>query len=470
MKNSENNNLATQVFSIWSDKVEKRLDPRFYLPYFTEFEQKISNRKDVKTLGEIANYIGSGATPLAGGDAYISKEEGGIPFIRVTNLEDGHIDLSDVLYIKPEIHSGILKRTQLKEGDLLLSMAGTIGLVAIVQDGIGEANINQALARIVLKDGYDNNYIATVLNSKIGKIQTNRLSRPSVQANINLDEIRSVKLPIPSIKIQKEVVETIRVAYAEKRKKETEIQKIIASIDGFVLGELGIEIPEGGVRRVFEVWSDEVTNRLDPIYLRDYSIYSHLESKYSLSTLEEVLSEPPQYGANERAVDGNPLRDMRYIRITDIEDDGELRADSWKTAEKIEDRYILQQDDLLFARSGATAGKTYIYKDEVGKAIFAGYMIRFKINSQKAIPDYVFCLTQTRYYELWKNLIQRPAGQPNINSEEFKSFKFPLPPMPVQEKIVDGVRSSYSKMRTLRIQATEVLANAQKRVERMILA
>ena len=247
MKNLESKNLE-QIFSVWSDEVEKRLDPRFYLPYFTEFEKKISDRKDVKTLGEVADYIGSGATPLAGGDAYISKEEGGIPFVRVTNLKDGHIDLSDVLYIKPEIHNGMLKRTQLKAGDLLLSMAGTIGLVAIVQDDIGEANINQALARIVLKDDYDRNYITAVLSSKIGEIQTDRLSRPSVQANINLDEIRSIKLPIPAIKIQKEVVEKIQAAYEQKRRKEEEIKKILASIDDFVLGELGIEIPEGGGR------------------------------------------------------------------------------------------------------------------------------------------------------------------------------------------------------------------------------
>ena len=468
MKKLESKNLE-QIFSVWSDEVEKRLDPRFYLPYFTEFEKKISDRKDVKTLGEVADYIGSGATPLAGGDAYISKEEGGIPFVRVTNLKDGHIDLSDVLYIKPEIHNGMLKRTQLKAGDLLLSMAGTIGLVAIVQDDIGEANINQALARIVLKDDYDRNYITAVLSSKIGEIQTDRLSRPSVQANINLDEIRSIKLPIPAIKIQKEVVEKIQAAYEQKRRKEEEIKKILASIDDFVLGELGIEIPEGGAEQVFQIWSDEITTRLDPVYLRDYFIYSNLKSKYSLTTLEEVLSEPPQYGANESAIDGDPLRDTRYIRITDIGDNGELRTDSWKTAENIEDKYILNQDDLLFARSGATAGKAYIYKSEAGKAIFAGYMIRFKINSQKAIPEYVFSLTQTRYYELWKNLIQRPAGQPNINSEEFKSFKFPLPPISVQEKITSGMQSSYSKMRTLRAQAVEVLESTQKQVEQMIL-
>jgi len=61
------------------------------------------------------------------------------------------------------------------------------------------------------------------------------------------------------------------------------------------------------------------------------------------------------------------------------------------------------------------AMETAVWNDkEPEKAIFAGYMIRFKINPQKAIPKYIFCLTQTRYYELWKNLIQRPSGRPTL--------------------------------------------------------
>jgi len=183
-----------EIFTTWSDAIKNRLDPRFYLPHFTEFEKLLADRKDAKTLGEIAEYVGSGATPLSGGEAYTTKEDGGIPFVRVTDLKDGRIDLTDVLFIKPKIHNGMLKRTQLKAGDILLSMAGTIGLVAIVQEGIGEANINQALARIVLKEEYNNEYVAAVLASKIGEKQTDRLARPSVQANINLDEIRSIKI------------------------------------------------------------------------------------------------------------------------------------------------------------------------------------------------------------------------------------------------------------------------------------
>ena len=63
--------------------------------------------------------------------------------------------------------------------------------------------------------------------------------------------------------------------------------------------------------------------------------------------------------------------DVRYIRITDIDDQGGLLSKNWKTAKNIQEKYVLDENDILFTRSGATAGKAFIYKKEYGKAIFA---------------------------------------------------------------------------------------------------
>ena len=62
------------------------------------------------------------------------------------------------------------------------------------------------------------------------------------------------------------------------------------------------------------------------------------------------------YGANEIAIDGDPQTDVRYIRITDIDADGNLQNEDWKTAKRVDEKYTLDENDILFARSGATAG------------------------------------------------------------------------------------------------------------------
>ena len=154
------------------------------------------------------------------------------------------------------------------------------------------------------------------------------------------------------------------------------------------------------------------------------------------------------YGANEMAIDGDPQTEVRYIRITDIDNHGKLQNEDWKTAKRVDQKYALDENDILFARSGATAGKTFIYKSEYGKAIFAGYMISFfDLIEQKVNPLFVFYYTLLSRYRRWVRIIQRPSGQPNINSREFKSFELPLAPLEIQNHIVEIMQSAYTQKR-----------------------
>lgn len=174
------------------------------------------------------------------------------------------------------------------------------------------------------------------------------------------------------------------------------------------------------------------------------------ESKYPKVPLGSILREQPKYGANEPAVDGDPDRDFRYIRITDINEDGSLGSD-WVTAPNIDEQYILSEGDILFARSGATAGKVLYYKHEVGKAIYAGYLIRFRFNASKVIPLFVYDILCSNNYHQWASIIRGGSAQPNINAKQFSSYEIPLPPMDIQQKIVaeceaeDKVYSDSSK-------------------------
>lgn len=167
------------------------------------------------------------------------------------------------------------------------------------------------------------------------------------------------------------------------------------------------------------------------------SVLTNIEfvhSKWPLASLGSLVSVPPQYGANVAATEGNPLSDYRYIRITDITDTGELNND-WKTAEKIEEQYILKDKDLLFARSGATAGKPFLYREKFGKALFAGYLIRFRFKKD-VMPEYVFQFCLAEEYRKWVLAHRGGTAQPNINAQQYSSFNIPLPPTNVQENII----------------------------------
>ena len=186
---------------------------------------------------------------------------------------------------------------------------------------------------------------------------------------------------------------------------------------------------------------------MDPNYIKNIPSVNNIDTPYPLVPLGSLLTQPPMYGANEMAVEGNRRAEVRYIRITDIDAHGNLQNDDWKTAKIVDKKYTLNENDILFARSGATAGKAFIYQREHGKAIFAGYLIRFRFDRTRVNPLFVFYYTQLSRYRSWVRIIQGPSGQPNINAREFSSFHIPLPPQDIQEYIIEIMQSAYAKKR-----------------------
>ncbi len=169
----------------------------------------------------------------------------------------------------------------------------------------------------------------------------------------------------------------------------------------------------------------DLKDRLDAKY---FALREDLESfKYPLKRLGELVIQEPDYGATSRAVSRISNQQPRYIRITDFGEDGIESNHEFLTADPIDWDHELLKDDLLFARSGATVGKTYIHEDITESAIFAGYCIRFRFDTQKVIPKFVYYFTKIDIYSRWVMAIQRPSGQPNINKEEFKNLIIPVP-------------------------------------------
>lgn len=208
--------------------------------------------------------------------------------------------------------------------------------------------------------------------------------------------------------------------------------------------------------KIFIVNFSELRGRLDP----KISLYNRkvLHFAYPKVKLKALLLNSPQYGANETGISRKSPEEPRYIRITDIDENGLIPTNELgATAENVEAKYLLHENDILFARSGATVGKTYIHKALPYECFFAGYLIRFVINSQTAIPDYVFIFTQLGIYKEWVNAIQRPSGQPNINAEEYQSLEIPLPNFKIQKEIVDIYMTALSKKKQKEQDAKDLL-------------
>lgn len=157
-------------------------------------------------------------------------------------------------------------------------------------------------------------------------------------------------------------------------------------------------------------------------------------NEWNVCRLKNTLKDNLMYGANESAECDDPSY-PRYIRITDMTDDGKLRDETFKSLEPEKAKpYLLKKGDILFARSGATVGKTFLFDMDI-VACFAGYLIKASFNDT-VIPKYVYYYSQSGLYENWKNSVFIQATIQNIGAEKYANLPFIRPALNEQINIV----------------------------------
>lgn len=161
-----------------------------------------------------------------------------------------------------------------------------------------------------------------------------------------------------------------------------------------------------------------------------------LPDGWKFSDLGSCCSKP-KYGANAPAI-GFTNSEPRYVRITDIGEDGQLIEANKKSIrnQDAKDSY-LSYGDVIFARSGATVGKAYLHDNHAKNIAYAGYLIKFSPKQNILNPHYLFQYTQSYKYKLWVRNNIRAGAQPNINAQEYSSMEFPLPPLREQKTILE---------------------------------
>lgn len=154
------------------------------------------------------------------------------------------------------------------------------------------------------------------------------------------------------------------------------------------------------------------------------------------------ISSSIEYGLNAAAKEFDGKN--KYIRITDINDESHNFIVEGVTSPDTDlstaDNYKLSVGDILFARTGASVGKSYIYKDSDGLVYYAGFLIRARIKEDYN-PEFVFQNTLTKDYEKYITITSQRSGQPGVNAKEYSEYKMFIPKRPEQDKISSYLRN-----------------------------
>ncbi|MDD6832905.1 MAG: restriction endonuclease subunit S, partial [bacterium] len=131
-----------------------------------------------------------------------------------------------------------------------------------------------------------------------------------------------------------------------------------------------------------------------------------------------------------------------YLRITDINDDGTINFLDLKSVDDEDsNKYLLKENDIVFARTGNSTGRSYFYQKEHGDFVYAGFLIKFSIDPQKVNPKILKYYTHSQEYYNWVKSFDTGGTRGNINAKTFGDMPISLPKRCVQDKIV-GILSA----------------------------
>ncbi len=325
----------------------------------------------------------------------------------------------------------------------------------------------------------DNRYLFYFLGLDIIVKQTSLLMSGNTLPRLQTEDIKNLLIPIPPKETQLTIVAKMDAAYANKKQKETEAQRLLDSIDDYLLGELGIELPareENTLQsRMFTRRLSEVSGgRFDPDYFQEYyrEIQQSLHNgQFSCKAIKNVAD--LVINGNTPASNDYSDKETNYpiIKVKSYQGDFISLEKLDFTKEKKIKRAKKHDIFLLSAAHQASyVGRfmKYLDREPLENSSFVGELICIRANKSTCNPMYLFSLLNSEPYKILLN--REKTGQTShIYPTDIKHIKIPIPPLEKQTEIANHITKIRNQAKQLQQQAKTELDQAKKEVEAMIL-
>ena len=294
---------------------------------------------------------------------------------------------------------------------------------------------------------HETGFIETIVARSVG------VSYPAVNAN----EIETIPVPLPSYEEQAVIANYLDHEIAKINALALKKQVLIERLKEKRIALISHTVTHGLPLDTADASSLAPHPKLKPSGVEWLGeVPEHWETK----RLRFILSSPLKYGANEVAAIADP--DLpRYVRITDIDENDSLREETFRSLPwDVAAEYILREGDILFARSGATAGKTFLYRNSWGACAYAGYLIRASLDTQKVVPEFLRYVTASMSYWQWLASAFIQSTIQNVSAERYANLWIPLPPTGEQYDLVQYLNRETAKI-------DQLIAKIETAIERL---
>ena len=418
-------------------------------------------------LGELSESIQYGYNAPA-------KESGRIKMVRITDIQNGKVQWATVPFC--EISEEEIKTYRLRKNDILFARTGgTVGKSFLVDEEPEDA----VFAGYLIRTQYDSQklnpkYMKMFMESQLYWDQLKNGTIATAQPNCNGQTLSKMILPLPPLAVQNAIVAKLEQvlplvdAYENALLQKEELKSTLgdkvkkAILQEAITGQLtegwrkSATIKESGKQlldRIIEERNAKALAEWEEALKKNPKAKKPVAVVASEIEEEEIPFEVPeswcwcrwgelsysiQYGYNAPAKENGRIK---MVRITDIQN-GKVQWDTVPYCDISDEEiitYKLKKNDILFARTGGTVGKSFLVDEEPENAVYAGYLIRTQYDAKKLNPKYMKMFMESQlYWEQLKNGTIATA-QPNCNGQTLSKMILPLPPMEEQDEIVKKV-------------------------------
>ena len=452
-----------ECFTVYADEIEGRVDPHFYISKFRELEEKLRelNHKQLREVIEFSS------------ETWDQKNlfDNEFPYIEISEIDTASGEIQNMTYYK-KTKAPSRARMIVRENDIIISTTrphrGAITLIDKEKDGF-IASTGFAILRKP-KIEINKKYLLCFLRTQLSLNQLLQRGSGGNYPAITSEELKKLIVPIPKINVQNRIVQIMDNAYEIKKQKETQAKKLFDSINDYVLDELGIKFPELKDEMCYVVTADDVkNNRCDPYYYPPK--FGKVEEaikkgEYEIRELKDSFGNGLIKGILPKEKEKNG--DFKVLQIKNIQRNGLMDIKEYITSKNIfKEEHKINEEDIIIVITGATIGKVGLWTSKE-KFYLGGDMVKFKTNSD-FIPHFIqaFLLSQVGQCQIIREITG--ATNKHLSPSDVETFKIPIPPLKIQNKIAEEIKARMQKAEQLKKEAETILKPAKAKVEAILL-
>lgn len=440
------------ISEVYSNEIEDRIDAPFYQDRYLKSLRMIRKGIPIMSMAELIESATNGVEIRS----YVKE---GTPYLRVSDMKDIFVNLSDVKFIRQNIN-GVNKKILLnKERDILISRSGNVGLAAIVSDEVKNSVISSHIIKVRLNNKVEPAYLATYFNSVLGKLQVERVTNGFIVTEINHPSLNLIKVPIPPF--QKQIANLIK----ESERKHTEAKNKIDKAKQILIDTLQIQLDKIKEEKEYFIFSSDLKDMFTPKFY--YPLYvntiKEIERKFETVSLGKIakITRGDEVGSkNYKTYLEKEETDIPFIRTSDIVNNEIDNYPDFYISKKIYDelKQDIQPGVILYTKDGKIGLTAMIVKGD--KCIICSGIAKMRVNRYE--PYYIFAILDTfigLYQADQRTVISSTLS--HLRPERLEEIIIPIISEQKQKEISQLVKEAFE----LKRQKKELIKEAKEKIE-----